>query len=252
MTPPNFPNSDNPDITARIVGLRLETAVPLLEMRTFYHELLGLVIVEESAHEFTLAAGDTDVTFAQAGPAFGEPFYHVAFTIPENQILAAHKWLGSRTSLLRPRAEVFAKRRDSTFPDEIVHFSSWQTHSVFFWDPAGNLIEFAARHNLRNAAGGPFTSTDILCASEIMLVVDDVPAMAARLRAGLALQQYREPWTLGDERGLILLMQEGKNWGSMPSYQDRPTAVYPTEVTIRGERQGIFSFPDYPYKIFVV
>jgi hypothetical protein len=40
----------------------------------------------------------------------------------------------------------------------------------------------ARRHDLGNAVPGPFTSRDILYASEIAFVADDVPATAETLR----------------------------------------------------------------------
>jgi len=64
---------------ARILKLRLVTAAPLAEMKKFYHELLGLPLLEDKAEEFTFSGGQTPITFAQAQPEHGEPFYHFAF-----------------------------------------------------------------------------------------------------------------------------------------------------------------------------
>jgi hypothetical protein len=75
----------------------------------------------------------------------------------------------------------------------------------------------ARRHDLGNAAPGPFTSLDILYASEIAFVVDDVPATAETLRGVAGVEQYRggsdQFLALGDERGLLLVMRRGRNLG---------------------------------------
>jgi catechol-2,3-dioxygenase len=55
-------------------------------MRDFYHRLLGLCIVDDQLERVTVAAGATTLTFVNAGPNDGKPFYHFAFSIPENKV----------------------------------------------------------------------------------------------------------------------------------------------------------------------
>ena len=73
----------------------------------------------------------------------------------------------------------------------MVDFSHWNAHSVFFYDPAGNVVEYIARHDLKNAAPGGFGSADILYASEIAWIVDDVAATASTLKKVVGIDQYR-------------------------------------------------------------
>src|SRR5690606_23910333 len=129
-----------------ISGLRLHTSTPLHSMRYFYHELLEFPIVDEKATEITFQTGETALTFVKT-PASKNPFYHLAFNIPENKIRSARDWQLKRTAL-QPSPEHLI---DAAYTDDIRHFKSWNAHSIFFWDPAGNLVEYIARHDLANA-----------------------------------------------------------------------------------------------------
>lgn len=202
-------NNDAP----RLLRLQLLTAAPLAKMKSFYHELLGLPLIEEKAAEFTFAGGQTPITFASAQPEHGVPFYHVAFNIPENKTRSAHDWQKPRTPLDRLNANL----RDPDFPEDVVHFRHWNAHSIFFWDPAGNLIEYIARHDLKNGAAGAFSAKDILYASEIAFISEDVTNTALEMRKALELEQYRGGddrfRALGDEHGLLLVIIRGRRWG---------------------------------------
>jgi len=240
-----MPNNDAP----RLLRLRLLTAAPLTRMKSFYHELLGLPLLEEKTDEFTFAGGQTSVTFAQAQPGHSEPFYHVAFNIPENKIRGAHDWQKTRTPLDRLNANL----RDREMPEDVVHFRHWNAHSIFFWDPAGNLIEYIARHDLKNSATGSFSIKDILYASEIAFISDDVTNTAMEMRKALQLEQYRGGddnfRALGDEHGLLLVMIRGRRWG----YEKKasPTGIFATVAEIRGAKPAQFAVAGHPYEIFV-
>jgi catechol-2,3-dioxygenase len=234
----------------RILGLRLRTGRPLADMRSFYHERLGLPLSDGPADSLTFGAGRTSITFVPAEPALGAPFYHFAFNIPENKIRSAHDWQRERTPLDRLSADL----RDPAMPEDVVHFRHWNAHSVFFWDPAGNLVEYIARHDLRNAEPGAFTTRDLLYASEIAFITGDVGGTAKAMQRQLGLEQYRNGdddfRALGDEHGLLLVIRTGRRWGYDKSAA-RPTAVFPTVAEIRGAKGGRVAVPEHPYEISV-
>ena len=202
-------------------------------MKAFYSDTLGLAVLEESATELTIGGGATPVTFVKADAAHGAPFYHFAFNIPQNKIREAREWQRERSEIL----PVFPHLRDDKMPGDIVHFSHWNAHSVFFFDPAENVVEYIARHDLDNDSDGPFTSRDILHASEIAFIVDDVPAVASKLQETFDLAQYRSGSdvfrALGDEHGLVLVFERGRNI-SMGSETSKLADVFPTYAEIRG------------------
>jgi hypothetical protein len=236
----------------RILSLELQSGAPFSEMKAFYGKTLDLAIVEEKADRFTIEAGETRITFAGSIDSVDgrAPFYHFAFNIPENKILKALEWQKARTPLL-PIPE---RNRAAGFPPEVVDYSHWNAHSIFFLDPAGNVVEYIARHDLQNADNSPFSWTDILYASEIALVVDDVEAEAARLAGVAEVAQYKGATdqfkAMGDEYGLLLIMKRGRviDFTSNPHNGVR---VYRTGVTVRGPKTTTYKFADYPYQLGV-
>ncbi len=230
----------------RILSLKLQTSAPLQQMKDFYQGMLDFPVLEEAADQITFQAGRTNLTFVRSSQVSAEPAYHFAFNIPENKFLAARNWQAERTALVIPQQEHL---HDPRFPKDIVHFSHWNAHSVFFHDPAENLVEYIARHDLNNAAEGAFTPADILYASEIAFVVDDVPLAAQGIGKAAELQQYRggseQFMAIGDEHGLLLVMKRGRRaFGN-----GKPREVFPTQAVIRGERSSEHEIPGYPHRI---
>ena len=230
-------------------------------MRNFYHKKIGFAVVKEGPTELTLQAGATQLTFVKALPEHikgnggrgnGEPMYHFAFNIPRNKIEAARKWQLERTPLVPPRSEV----RDSKMPAEVWHFRHWNAHSVFFFDPAWNIVEYIARHDLKNDAGADdhFDVKDIHCASEIGYVTTraDQSKTIAFMRDKLGLSEYprgAEPWAMGDERGLLLcLARAGEQWAE---HTKTPVnwGIFPTECTIRGPKTGTYDIAGFPFSV---
>lgn len=233
-----------------ILSLQLLAAVPAATMKDFYVKLLGMHLVDEQPGRVTIQAGRTLVTFVESPVNMGQPFYHFAFNIPENKVLAALAWQKERTALI----PVPPRLRQAKHPDEVVNYSHWNAHSIFFFDPAGNVVEYIARHDLKNSADGPFTSKDILYASEIGLIVDDVPAAAASLKQAVGIDEYRgasEVFTaLGDEHGLLLVMKRGRIL-SLDAPKKKAAAVFRTAVLVCGRRPAMWEPPGFPYELTV-
>jgi hypothetical protein len=235
---------------ARILGVELQSAAPLARMKEFYQRSIGLTVVEDRADRLTVSAGESRLTFIPAASDRARPFYHFAFNIPENKIRAARDWQRERTPLL----PIPANLRDAAFPNDVVNYSHWNAHSVFFFDPAGNVVEYIARHDLRNSASGGFDPRDLLCLSEIALVVDDVAAMAASLRQVAGVENYRgeseQFAALGDERGLLLVMRRGRVI-SFDSPERKAVDVFRTAIRVRGPRRAEHRVANFPYDVAV-
>ncbi len=232
----------------RILDLRLLTAAPLAEMKAFYHGVLGFRVTYEREERVTFACGATAITFTRVPSDGGEPFYHFAFNIPENKIRQAREWQLERTGLL----PIFPQLRDPAYPNDVVHFRNWNAHSVFFLDPAGNVVEYIARHDLDNASEGPFTPKEILYASEIAFVTDDVPAMATSIKKTLELDSYRPGseafHAVGDETGLLLVFRRGRNLG-LAGERERRAAVFNTWARVADGELDPWTPKGYPYEI---
>lgn len=209
------------------------------ELRRFYVDKLELPVLEESSGSLTFAAGGTRLKFTAIDS--GEPYYHFAFNIPENKLPAAKEWM-------KPRAPL-VKRPDGS--DEYF-FETWNAHSVYFLDPAGNILEFIARHNLANAAAGEFSVRDILYASEIALVVDEVAQAVEGARSSLGLEPFGGAHSdmfaaVGNDHRLLIVVKRGRLWLSQA---DKPARVFPTHALIHGERKGRLTLEALPYEVF--
>lgn len=228
---------------ARITALRLLTTTPLAEMKKFYTETIGFPVVSDKPDELTIKTGETIITFVKTESDV-RPFYHFAFNIPENKIQKAFEWQRKKTPIIHPNPEG-AK-------DQVTNFAHWNAHSIFFLDPAGNLLEYIARHDLANSAEGDFSINDILYASEIAFIVDDVVASGNTLKKEMSLTEYKSStsgfWPIGDELGLLLVIRKGRVWAGHPN-QKNEVGVFKTSVTIRTNVNKEWKFSDYPYEI---
>lgn len=223
------------DIAARFSHIRLQTH-RLEELQEFYSKTIGLPIVADTARSVTFRAGASAIEFVQTDDGF-EPFYHFAFTIPENKFHLGKEWLKSRCPLLR-------------FPDgtDEVFFEGWNAHATYFHDPAHNIVEFIARHTLANAAPGPFGLDDILCTSEIGLVTRDQEATSKAITAAFGIERYGKSYFFtGDANGVFVIPTVGRLW--IPE-QKQPATIFPVQVTVRSGDRPPLRFADLPYEIF--
>jgi catechol 2,3-dioxygenase-like lactoylglutathione lyase family enzyme len=183
---------------------RLELLSADLEaQRDFYGNVLELPArLDEPILE--VQAGRTRLFFTHT-PEF-DGAYHFAFNIPTNQFESAKRWISSRVPLLQ----------DENGNDEF-HSENWNSSSVYFKDPAGNVLEFIARHNLENAVNGDFDRLQILNISEIGLPSEDVVGLAAeickRLDVSVFRQEPNESFTpVGDDNGLLIIPAKDRIW----------------------------------------
>ena len=218
--------------------LELEiSAVDLPAQRDFYANILELPVTLDAAI-LEVKAGKTVLRFTQAPSEFIGA-YHFAFNIPENQYRSAKQWITSRVPLLRDKTET-----------EDFESQGWNSTSLYFSDAAGNVLEFIARHNLKNTASGDFNASQILNVSEIGLPSEDVIALADQLCTALDLpvfkQEPNETFTpIGDDNGLFILPIKDRIW--MPD-SGVPAKLLP--VKVRGEANGMnWEIRGVPYEI---
>jgi catechol 2,3-dioxygenase-like lactoylglutathione lyase family enzyme len=222
-----------------IIYLELPTR-DLIAQRDFYSRALDLP-VELYAEKLEVKAGKATLAFTQAQPEF-EGIYHFAFNIPANQFPAAKAWVAERVPLLRNEAGT----------DEY-DFTNWNAHAFYFKDAAGNILEFIARHDLQNAANGPFDSQQILQVSEIGLPSEDVLAFANALCTQMSLQPFRtnqpdgEFTPIGDDNGLLILPVVGRLW--LPTHDPGiPARLLPVHVKLNIDGKD-WAVHGVPYEI---
>jgi catechol-2,3-dioxygenase len=234
----------------KIRALDIETHC-LADLYHFYINRLELPAGRPSqqrgidSQSFTIALEGTLLTFSKASQ--GKPFYHFAFNIAENKIDEALQWV----------------QHKGIVPIEwhgiVVHdFKNWNAHSFYFFDPAGNIVEFIARHDLKETARTePFHAAHILSVSEIGWVLDDVSAAVQDMQDKLQLPLYytesgsQNFAAMGDPHGLFILVKKGRAW--FPTR--RPACIFPMQVLVHhASAQKVFTarhFPSmgYPYSL---
>ncbi|HTG69548.1 MAG TPA: VOC family protein [Candidatus Udaeobacter sp.] len=191
-------------------------------IQPFYSDVLGLPVVRSGQGSFTVQAGWSELTFQETGqPDDEDHYYHFAFTIPENKLPEAKKWIEAMVPIGTEAGE------------DVSYSEAWNSHSVYFEDPAGNILELIARHTMNNSVDRPFDpKQDILCISEIGVPTRDVPAAVDHL-AGLGLMTYKtrndsfNP--IGDDNGLLMVVETGRRW----HFTSKTAESFPVRVKVR-------------------
>lgn len=217
---------------------KLELSTPdLIAQRDYYANVLELPVHLEG-DSLLVKAGGTDLVFTQV-PSGWEGAYHFCFNIPENQFPLAKAWLSARSPLLKD------EKGNNEFTGK-----SWNSTSLYFKDAAGNILEFIARHDQKNAVHSPFNSGQILQVSEIGLASKDVIAFAKELCAKLGVSVYRQDFNetftpIGDEDGLFILPVEGRIWYPQTGVPARMLPVK-VDVEVNGRK---FKISGVPYEV---
>lgn len=173
----------------------------LASLKTFYTELLGIPLIDSDEHAFSIDMGQTQLIFKQ-----GESYlYHLAFNIPRNQFAEGKAWLAERVPLV------------DVMGNDQIHFTAWNAHSVYFYDTAGNIMEFIARHDLDNDSDVPFSGTSLCSISEVGMVTDDVQNFTKSLKSTFDVPVYDGDGSdvfsaIGDPEGLLIVVPEGREW----------------------------------------
>jgi catechol 2,3-dioxygenase-like lactoylglutathione lyase family enzyme len=201
--------------------------------KDFYGNVLELPVrLDEPILE--VQAGRSRLFFTYV-PEF-DGAYHFAFNIPTNRFESAKRWISSRVPLLR----------DENGNDEF-HSENWNSSSVYFKDPAGNVLEFIARHDLKNVINEEFNSKQILNVSEIGLPSEDVVALAdeicKRLDVSVFRQEPNESFTpVGDENGLLIIPVKDRIWIPNSGVPARLLSVR-VEGTLNGKEWEVRGVP---------
>jgi len=203
----------------QIKKLVLQTSY-LKTLGEFYSSLLELPVKVIDEKKISMAIGSTELVFDETSVA--EPFYHFAITIPANKIKQAKTWLRNKKIELLWITD---------YKNDIADFVGWHAKSVYFYDPAGNILELIARFDLNNKMNKIFSSKQFLSISEVGIVF---PENKFDERTKDLLEQYHLSYfskqpplpqfrAVGDDEGLFVIVPEHRNW--FPT--DKPAALYP-------------------------
>jgi hypothetical protein len=187
----------------------------------FYRQLFG----EDQANpdRFAWQAGHTLIEFEKSNMAVP---YHFALNISCNKIEESLTYLKSFGISPIPYRE-----------KEVVEFPNWNARSVYFFDSAGNVVEFIARRDLDNAKPGPFTPSDLLSVSEIGTPAPNLKAIYNRLAEATGISRYDGNLSTfcaaGNPEGLFILTNVDRHW--FPTEVPSLPAPYLLDARIEGK-----------------
>jgi|SRR5215204_4658894 len=171
----------------------------------FYHQILGLNILQKSNDLLVLEVGQTVLSVHQSD--LQKPQYHFAFNIPCNKIEEALAWIKGKATVL-----------DVAPNEPIADFKNWNARAVYFLDNNENILELIARNDLRNERDDPFGPDLLLSVCEIGIVCDNVGQQSQFLIDRYQLDYFsKQPplptfSALGDDSGLFIIVPHSREW----------------------------------------
>src|SRR5690625_1571942 len=189
----------------------------LKTLQRFYMNIMELPLSERSEESFTVRVGESLLTFHQTDvPAF----YHFAFNIPGNQFSLIKSWIKNKIPLNREGGR-----------DE-VYFENFDADSIYFEDPAGNVIELVGRR-YRDLFGAP-SPESFLNISEVSITTYDMTRVGEMIQdLGIPLWRSTEikPYALnflGRDDTFIVLVPPGRKW----YFSEQISEIYPLEICL--------------------
>jgi hypothetical protein len=211
----------------KITKLILQTAY-LKTLEEFYSSVLELPVKPINEKEIIIKIGNSDLIFTEAKER--EPFYHFAINIPSDKIEDAKTWLSNKVQLLWME----------DYKSEIADFVNWHAKSVYFFDPAGNILELIARFDLKNESNESFSPKQLLSVNEVGLVFkqEEFDQKTAQLLSLHSLSYFSKQPPLpqfravGDDEGLFVIVPEYRNW--FPT--NKPAEIFPINIEFGNPR----------------
>jgi hypothetical protein len=213
----------------KIKRLVLQTSY-LETLKEFYSSILELPVQVMNEEKILIKVGATDLIVSETKT--GEPFYHFAINIPSNKIEEAKAWLNNKVKLLWI----------GDYNSDIADFVNWHAKSVYFYDPAGNILELISRFDLNNKSRRSFSSQQFISISEVGVVFkqdefDQKTAEVLNLHSlsyfskQPPLPQFR---AIGDDEGLFVVVPENRNW--YPT--NKPSGIFPMIVDFENGKEA--------------
>lgn len=199
-------------------------------LETFYSDTLEFSVDSHSQSSFTTTVGSTQWRFSAADSNDNQ--YHIALLV-DADVERVAEWLADRVSIR------------TVEEDRIVEFPSIKAHSVYFTDPADNIIEFICPFG----ATGHYDSTAIAGICEVGLPAHEPLAIVEELTEAFGTPVWREMdetfTRIGDINGRFLVSVVGREW--FPT--DQPAIISPLSVVIQSDYRAEWTHSELPYKV---
>ncbi|MDG1261600.1 MAG: hypothetical protein P8O05_07550 [Flavobacteriales bacterium] len=149
-----------------------------------------------------IQAGTTTLRFVERAES---PYYHFAFLIPKGKLDEAITFCEGRSI---PLMQYEGK--------QVIDFGTGT--SIYFFDPAGNIVEFIDRPSLHFLSDHTFSATDTVCINEIGLPVKDPLQKVEELLDTFGIipmdrSRFDNDFCWGGNfEGTFLVVKQGRKW----------------------------------------
>ncbi|MFT4532881.1 MAG: hypothetical protein ACJA1A_002335 [Saprospiraceae bacterium] len=220
----------------RIKELTLYTD-KLQAQKQFHKSVYGIGFIEENDEYFSFQIGWTKLTFKQSK----EPhIYHYCYLIPSNKLESAIDWLHGKVDLIET---------DGTVIHDHDH---WNAKAIYFYDGAGNIVEFIARFDIDNATNGDFSYDEILCVNEMGAASNNPKTLSTYLENNIKTIIWKGDLdrfaTNGNQEGMFLLVNNEVKAKWYPTDLFPESAPFEAQVLNEGQMFQI-SFDGQEFKL---
>ncbi len=199
------------------------------KQEAFYQNIFGFKAEEKTHDKIAFRTGASKLIFQKSKKNY---FYHYCFLIPCNQLENAIKWLKQSVAIIQDENGTIIHR-----------FESWNANAVYFYDGAGNIVEFIVRHDLKNESDKPFDSSQILCINEIGMPTTDIRKTNRQLENEINTRFWKGDFenfgTNGDQHGLFLLPNYKLKTGWFPVNQPIQTSPFNALIENDGKKYRV-------------
>ncbi|MEP6847080.1 MAG: hypothetical protein ABI861_13800 [Panacibacter sp.] len=188
--------------------------------KAFYQGKMGCAVLKEKDDHISFKTGNSILTF-NFTDTYTAPFYHIAFSIPNNKFTEAAEWILQRRSVLPYSTH-----------ELVADFKGWNAKAFYFHDDQQNILEFITHFDLGTNDENAFSSNSVERICEIGIVADNVPATC-----GDIISQCNIPYftkgplmedfaVMGDSNGMLIISKTGRGW--VPT--QRPAEKFPVKI----------------------
>ena len=170
---------------------------------TFYRDVLGFQLLEETSDRCTIKMGYTLLHFELGTHVVP---VHYAVNIPFQMVSQARDWLEMRVPIL------------GFEENEIIDFHRWEALALYFYDADNNIVEFIGRKRVKvPEITHTFSVNNILGISEMAIVSNDLEAIYKAICEQKEIPIFDGSFdrfcALGNDEGLFILVNnEKKRW----------------------------------------
>lgn len=196
----------------------------LQEQKYFYTRKFAFDVVEEDDESITLQMGDSKLTFTEN--RLNKSYYHFAVNIPFDALSKALNWLDKKVDIIE------------TKDGKIQDFSNWKAQAIYFFDPAGNIVEFIGRERVESKSRTVFNEKDIISISEVGLPVFQVNEAFKIIHNQSGVDKFdcksSTFCACGDDHGLFIIVDKAeKTW--FPT--DDAAKAFPLKVSFENRKK---------------